>query len=697
MTPSSNSTEKNVLQFTPVQDEQELEVSRRLSMRSGRVPSSVAGYDVIRCLGEGSFGTVWLSRERKTGRYVAIKFFTNRRGLDWTLLTREVEKLAVLDASRDVVRLLDVGWDHDPPYFVMEYLPHQSVASLLESGPVPVKQAVEITRSVARALVHAHGAGILHCDIKPANILLDHGDEARLGDFGQSRLTSDQSPALGTFYYMAPEQAAIDAVPDVRWDVYALGAVLYHMLTGAPPYDSVDAQNRIAKAQSLPERLNAYRRIIEESPSPTDHRQVPGMDRELIAIVEDCLKTNPSERIPNPQVLLDRIQQRDVNRSRRPLIWLGFLGPIIFLAMMVWIASSAAPEAVRQAEVNLYDRALTSDAATVRLLAASVEQEFLERTDELERLAKRLPAAIGEQTLYGFRPDHVEILEEWRKESIERFTTQKRTIDESFFLTDRNGIQIYRDPWNESIGHSFAYRDYFHNLGRELESGTMVGGLVQPRRSSGVSLAFQSRNTKQYMVCVAVPVYDQTGTEVLGVLGRTIHLTDLLNQWERRIRNDDQHPASHVCEDRFLSLVDMRETIPYLLDHNWMSEENLASLADDAKLKKRIQLTDQERQILEDAVEGNQVITDYVDPLADVDPRYEGEWLAAVTAIESTNWIAIVQERRSEAVAPMHELRKIFVYYGQLMFIIFGIMLVILGWLIRRLTTPQTVRKPVLQ
>lgn len=673
--------------LTPLQDEQELETSRRLSLRSGRVPNSVGGYDVIRCLGEGSYGMVWLGRERKTGRHVAIKFFTNRRGIDWSLLTREVEKLAVLDASRDVVRLLDVGWDHDPPYFVMEYLPHESVANLLEGGAIPVTRALEIIKAVSRALVHAHSAGILHCDIKPANILLDHGDEARLGDFGQSRLSSDQSPALGTFYYMAPEQASLEAIPDVRWDVYAMGAVLYHMLTGAPPYQSPESQQRIAEAETLDQRLKVYREILLDSPPPSEHRTVPGVDRALIELIDDCLATDPTKRVPNPQVVLDRLDQRELNRSRRPLVWLGYLGPVLFLFILVWIAATAVPEAVGEAEMQLYERALISDAATVRLLAASIDQEFLERMDELERLAERLIPPSGEETLYGFRDDFEDFLDEWQLQTNTRFLKQRRTIDDSLFLTDRSGVQIYRDPWQDSIGRSFAYRDYFHDLGRELELGTLVGGEVRPRETSGVSLAFRSSNTNQYMVAIAVPVWNRNRTQVVGVLARTIHLTNLLSQWERRIRNHGREMALRSDASRFFSLVDMREGRPYLLDHHWMSEENLAGLTSDFALKQKIQLSDAQAKVLTDALRGNSTIADYRDPLATIDSTYDGDWLAAVAEVGATNWIAIVQERREESVAPMYELRNIFIYYGQIAVIIFMTMLGALAWFIRRLTS----------
>ena len=143
--------------------------------------------------------------------------------------SREVEKLVFLSADRYVVQLLDVGWDADPPYYVMEYVENGSLDDLLCSGTArsASAEAVEMFREIAVGLAHAHGKGVLHCDLKPANILLDQDHRPRLADFGQSRLSHEQKPALGTLFYMAPEQADLEAVPDVRWDVYALGAILY--------------------------------------------------------------------------------------------------------------------------------------------------------------------------------------------------------------------------------------------------------------------------------------------------------------------------------------------------------------------------------------------------------------------------------------------------------------------------------------
>jgi len=151
-------------------------LARELSLQRARPPAVVPGYEPERFLGVGAYGEVWVAVERNTGRRVAIKFYTHRGGLDWSLLSREVEKLAFLFADRYVVQLLGVGWDADPPYYIMEYLEKGSLAERIQHGPLPVEQAVALFEDVALGLVHAHNKGVLHCDLKPANILLDEDD-----------------------------------------------------------------------------------------------------------------------------------------------------------------------------------------------------------------------------------------------------------------------------------------------------------------------------------------------------------------------------------------------------------------------------------------------------------------------------------------------------------------------------------------
>ena len=209
---------------TQPMSEEEQALAQRWSLEPSRPPAQVPGYVLHRLLGTGAYGQVWMGTDENTGRSVAIKFYAHRGGMDWSLLSREVEKLAFLSSDRFVVQVLDVGWNGDPPYCVMEYVEQGSLSDWLESGAeISIAEAERLIRQIAIGLMHAHAKGILHCDLKPANVLLDQDRQPRLADFGQARLSYEQTPSLGTLFYMAPEQAHLEAVPDVSLGRVCLG------------------------------------------------------------------------------------------------------------------------------------------------------------------------------------------------------------------------------------------------------------------------------------------------------------------------------------------------------------------------------------------------------------------------------------------------------------------------------------------
>ncbi len=329
----------------PGPGERNLSASLKLSQQRVSPPCEVPGYEPRRFLGAGAYGEVWVAIDRTTGRQVAIKFYLHRGGLDWSLLSHEVEKLAFLSADRYVVQLLDVGWEAEPPYYVMEYVENGSLNERLElTGRLSAAQATAMAREIAIGLTHSHSKGILHCDLKPANILLDQDGKPRLADFGQSRLSHEQSPALGTLFYMAPEQADAKAMPDVRWDVYALGAIFYAMLVGHPPHRNEKSIAEIESAPHLEARLERYRRLIEQSPPPKEHHQVRGVDSELATIIDRCLAVDLAARFPTIQTVLDALDARERRRSPATSCF-GALGPMLLLAIMavaawLWFSTS---------------------------------------------------------------------------------------------------------------------------------------------------------------------------------------------------------------------------------------------------------------------------------------------------------------------------------------------------------------------
>ena len=168
--------------------------SRHLSMQSTDSHADIPGVQITRLLGTGAYGEVWVGIDKNTNRQVAVKFFHHQSGVDWQLLSKEVEKLVSLATQRYVVQLLDVGWDASPPYYVMEYLEDGSLDQFIKAtDSISIQQAVELFHDITTGLTHAHNKGILHCDLKPANIILAVDGEPRITDFGLARDAEDDA------------------------------------------------------------------------------------------------------------------------------------------------------------------------------------------------------------------------------------------------------------------------------------------------------------------------------------------------------------------------------------------------------------------------------------------------------------------------------------------------------------------------
>jgi serine/threonine protein kinase len=684
-------------------DERGMAQAQELSQRRQVPPAEVPGYRIDRCLGSGAYGSVWLASERNTGKQVAIKFYSHRRGLDWSLLNREVEKLAELYTSREVIGLVQVGWDADPPYYVMEYLQNGSLLRLLAQGPVPVSEAVRIATAVTTALVHAHQHGILHCDVKPANVLLDGEFAPRLADFGQARLSHEQSPALGTLFYMAPEQAHLNAVADPRWDVYAVGAMLYHMLCGEPPCRSPENEQRINAALSLEEKLAAYREIVETGARPNRHRQLRTVDLRLADIVDRCLACDPSERFADAAALAEALEARSRYRSLRPALALGIILPGLLVTALIPLALTAVSSAVQTSEQTIAARALESDAVTARILAYSLNDDLVQRTRTLQQIAddgELLDLMKGVDSPADTEPRRN--LGEWlarNKEAIDEIRReQDADLDDSWFLTDARGFQRWRDPPGPTtIDRNFGWRDYFHGQGDDRpdwKERTNVLPLDKPH----ISAPFRSTSTGRLKVAISVPVRDREQRAVLGVLSRTIHLGDLLSAYKRLIREEETEQKVR----RVIALLDVRTG--KVLDHPWMTEKNREKLQDDAVFA-RLTMLDSERRELEhlgDLVRKGAEVREehldakYFDPIRKIDDGadrdYGMPWLAAFWPVGDTGWFAVVEEPRDDALRPVRAIQEGLVKYA-LAGLVLCVALIATSWaFVRRVMRTRPVR-----
>ncbi len=665
---------------TQLQDREQLAKARSLSVQQRRPPLHVAGYAMESFLGEGAFGEVWVAVKQNTGQKVAIKFCTRRRAEDWSLLVREVEKLAQLSTDSHVVKLLDTDPASDPPFFIMEYLERGSLDDeLRQNGTLPVDLALSIFRDTAVGIAHSHGKGILHCDLKPANILLDQDGKPRICDFGQSRLTSEQTPALGTLFYMAPEQASLEAVPDVRWDVYALGALLYSMLVGAPPYRTDKNVEALQTAPTLAHRLELYREMIGNSPQPSEHRNIPGMDRLLADIIDRCLAPNPEKRFANVQVVLDALQARNLRLARRPLYVLGALGPALLLGVVTIFAAMGFHKSVDDSQHAVIARALESKRQSAWAYAEIVARELQSRWDALERESEdpsMLAMLKSHQSLAGLFAKENE-LEEWLREARQRHA---HLSSSSWFITDRYGNQLARDPPDDdTFGENFAYRDYFHGEGYDRLPPDGNGDEPQftPIDRPYLSSVFLSRASGRRMVAFSLPLVEsnpETGEKkTWGVMAMTVELGHF-TEVQREEQPEDQYA---VLVD---SRVDSREDgqpgqAGSLLEHPCFAREDRPQqLYLDADTVDLIQSMHRS-----DGIARSMDTDSYNDPVSG------GKWLAAIEAVvlkspgESphyTGWAIIVQEPIEKVLGPINRLRDTLMVYGLIML---GVLITVLA------------------
>jgi serine/threonine protein kinase len=253
---------------------------------------TLGDYDLIREIGRGGMGMVYLALDRRLNRRVAIKARVSFGRDENHRLDRFLSEARILAqlAHPSILPILDVGQHADLSYIVTPFIEGQSLSSMLSSsGPLPAHEAARIIAEIADAVHHVHECGIIHRDIKPSNILVDTNNSPVLMDFGLAKAAEDEASLtcegqfLGTPAYMSPEQAERGAhALDQRTDIYSLGATLYALLTGGPPYKGSSA-------------LDTLRRLQSEEP-PRPRLLNPAIDGDLEAVCLKALQRDPARR-----------------------------------------------------------------------------------------------------------------------------------------------------------------------------------------------------------------------------------------------------------------------------------------------------------------------------------------------------------------------------------------------------------------
>lgn len=370
-------------------------------------------YELIEEIARGGMGIVYRTRQVSLNRLAALKvLLATHAPSDAQRFRREAELAASLNHP-NIVSIYEIGEHERQPYFSMELIEGQSLAEMTRESPLPAARAAQLVKTVAEAIHFAHQRGLLHRDLKPSNVIVDAFDVPHVTDFGLARRTEGDEnltvtgQVLGTPNYMPPEQADPQRGPaGAASDVYALGAILYQLLTGRAPF--------------MAETLTQTLRLVTESEPISATLLNPRVPRDLETICSKCLEKEPERRYASAQELADElgrfladepIHARPISNAARLLRWSRrkpslalSAGAAAVLLLVVLIGSPIAmvqinhareaAEGARRQETTLRERAESAERQTQQqLYNALLEQARATlRSGELGQRVRALDA-----------------------------------------------------------------------------------------------------------------------------------------------------------------------------------------------------------------------------------------------------------------------------------------------------------------
>ena len=367
----------------------------------GRLSDALADrYRIERELGAGGMATVYLARDLRHDRPVAIKVLRPElaAAVGAERFLAEIKTTAYLQHAH-ILGLIDSGKVNGTVFYVMPFVDGESLRQRLDrEKQLPVRDAVRIATDLAGALDYAHRRGIIHRDIKPANILRHEG-QPLIADFGialavtrsgnGARIT-ESGMSVGTPQYMSPEQAMGEGTLDARSDVYALGCVLYEMLTGEPPFNGPTAQAVIAKIMTVePEPVTTLRRSVPQNVAAATMTALHKVPADRFATAADFAAALNNPQYVAPEIAARRARGRWIFGARQAAEIASLL-VLAVLAAAGWMrGGSTAPAPVTRFEIPIPDSlfspqiALSGDPAAMRVLWSTLSGYFERRLDSL--------------------------------------------------------------------------------------------------------------------------------------------------------------------------------------------------------------------------------------------------------------------------------------------------------------------------
>lgn len=513
--------------------------------------TAIAGYEILGELGRGGMGVVYMARQLSLNRVVALKMILAGQHANLAARERfiiEAEAIARLQHP-NFVQVYEVSKHNDKPYFSLEYCAGGSLDKRLNGTPLPAQQAAKLIETLARAMHFAHSKNVIHRDLKPANVLFSEDGTPKISDFGLAKKLDETAHTasgaiMGTPSYMAPEQAGAshDSVGPAS-DIYALGAILYELLTGRPPFKAANA-------------LDTMIQVVHEEPVPPRRLQ-PKTPRDLETICLKCIEKQPHQRYPSAEALArdlrrfldgDPIQARRVSRLERAIRWIrrrptaaALIGVLCAVAVGLPIAAMQFSDQLarqRQAEEK---RLLDVRAEVLDLYArGQTAYRSLDLKQSEMLLDKALSRIDAEPALAELRKDVEEILApvKSRLTAIDAHQRFVRDRDEALFhatLASGENFQASSKTAREKAGVALGlvglssaghgqltlHSALIPDEQTEITSGCYALLLMLAEIEGGRPQR-QAPDERQRQLRVALTILDQA--DRLGVQTRAIHI-----------------------------------------------------------------------------------------------------------------------------------------------------------------------------
>jgi eukaryotic-like serine/threonine-protein kinase len=612
-------------------------------------------YELIRVLGQGGMGTVYEARLAGTSLRVALKVL-KPAALEGTEATRrlreEVENTASL-RHPNIVPIYHVGEHAGQPFYTMELIEGGSLDQHLDRYRGHFAKAARLLASTARAVHHAHQRRILHRDLKPGNILLDAAGEPHVADFGLATRLDDTGTATdsgapaGSLPWMAPEAVRGEPTLSTAIDVWALGVILYELLTGVRPFGGADA--------------GEVRQAILQREPPAPRAVNPSVPRDLDAVCCRCLHKDPEKRYESATALafeLERwlrdepVRARRAGRTERVARWCRRNPGLAIGSTLLLVLLLAGLEAALSLTRNQDQKLRVAVCRNNEFVARHVASSMLGR---LEQLSEPVLAAVGDDDLRR-ACGHAKIAE--AQVVLERhFQGRSRLSFATVYLLDPDGKLValvdpdhprqgQQAPASRVLGVRFSSRDYFQGALRHRYERV-------PRDRIHLSRVYRSQNDGLDKLAISCSVLPAGPNKRSWVLAATI-TTDATLGVESL--HDARHKAVLFAPRDADPVQPGEPPLPagyvILLHSAFLAgEKSVPFPADRPGL---VPLPSEEPE-LRPARGPPPFVSDddYADPVAERGhPEFSGRWLTGSARVGNTELIVLVQQRYEEAVAP---------------------------------------------